>query len=186
MYLTRLIYELKKSGEKWMDHNKISEWFYQYNKDIYHFLLYYIGSSDIEDLVQEVFIRAIKGFDTYQKKSSPKTWLFSIARHVGIDELRRRKRLRITYLNAFVEEQTRDESPEEILQLNEKNKMLYKAIQSLKANYRDVVILRGIKELSVSETASVLNWNENKVRITFHRALKTLQKEKEGFFYDRS
>lgn len=165
--------------------NKISEWFYLYNKDIYHFLVYYIGSSDVEDLVQEVFIRAIKGFDTYQKKSSPKTWLFSIARHVGIDEIRKRKRLRMKPMIWFWDEQTDKDSPEKILQLNENNRMLYQAIQSLKANYRDVIILRGIKELSVSETASILNWNENKVRTTYHRALKTLQKVKEDFLYER-
>ncbi|PLS02395.1 RNA polymerase sigma factor [Neobacillus cucumis] len=165
--------------------NKISEWFYMYNKDIYHFLVYYIGSGDVEDLVQEVFIRAIKGFDTYQEKSSPKTWLFSIARHVGIDEIRKRKRLRKKQIIGFRDEETDKETPEKILQLNEDNRLLYQAIQSLKANYRDVIILRGIKELSVSETASILNWDENKVRITYHRALKTLQKVKEDFLYER-
>jgi RNA polymerase sigma-70 factor, ECF subfamily len=159
-----------------MNSNIISEWFYLYNKDIYHYLVYYIGSSDVEDLVQEVFIRAIKGFDTFQQKASPKTWLFSIARHVGIDEMRKRNRLRMKEWISFRDEQSDKETPEKILQLNENNKFLYQAIQSLKANYRDVIILRGIKELSVSETASVLNWNENKVRTTYHRALKTLQK----------
>jgi RNA polymerase sigma-70 factor, ECF subfamily len=161
--------------------NKISEWFYLYNKDIYHFLVYYIGSSDVEDLVQEVFIRAIKGFDTYQKKSSPKTWLFSIARHVGIDEMRKRSRLRKKQMVWSRDEQTEKETPEDILQLNENNRLLYQSIQSLKVNYRDVIILRGIKEFSVSETAAILNWNENKVRITYHRALKTLQKSIGGF-----
>ena len=165
--------------------NKISEWFYLYNKDIYHFLVYYIGSNDVEDLVQEVFIRAIKGFDTYQEKSSPKTWLFSIARHVGIDEIRKRKRLRVKQMIRFWDDPSDKASPEEILQLNENNRLLYQAVQSLKANYRDVIILRGIKELSVSETASILNWTENKVRITYHRALKILQKAKEDFHYER-
>lgn len=65
--------------------------------------------------------------------------------------------------------------------LNENNRLLYQAVQSLKANYRDVIILRGIKELSVSETASILNWTENKVRINYHRALKILQKSEGGF-----
>ncbi|MGA9225743.1 MAG: RNA polymerase sigma factor [Mesobacillus sp.] len=165
--------------------NIISEWFYLYNKDIYHFLVYYIGSTDVEDLVQEVFIRAIKGFDTYQKKSSPKTWLFSIARNVGIDEIRKRKRLRMKQMMWSRDEQTGKETPEEILQLNEDNKLLYQAIQSLKANYRDVIILRGIKELSVAETASILSWNENKVRTTYHRALKSLQQGRGEYLYEK-
>jgi RNA polymerase sigma-70 factor, ECF subfamily len=164
-----------------MIRDKISEWFHLYNKDIYHFLVYYIGSSDVEDLVQEVFIRAIKGFDTFQNKSNPKTWLFSIARNVGVDEIRKRKRLKIKQAIWVRDELTDKETPEKILQLNEKNRLLYQAIQSLKANYRDVIILRGIKELTVSETASILNWNENKVRITYHRALKSLQKGIGGF-----
>ncbi|MFJ5762480.1 RNA polymerase sigma factor [Neobacillus sp. NPDC093182] len=168
-----------------MNSNIISEWFYLYNKDIYHYLVYYLGSSDVEDLVQEVFIRAIKGFDTFQQKASPKTWLFSIARHLGIDEMRKRNRLRMKQMNWFRDEQSNKETPENILQLNENNKLLYQAIQSLKVNYRDVVILRGIKELSVSETASVLNWNENKVRTTYHRALKTLQKSIGGFSHEK-
>ncbi|GEL76593.1 RNA polymerase sigma factor [Tenuibacillus multivorans] len=166
--------------------SKISEWFYLYSKDIYHFLLYYVGSGDIEDLVQEVFIRAIKGFDTYQENSSPKTWLFSIARHVGIDELRRRKRSRIKNAIGIGDyEPTEDRTPEKVLQLNENHKELYQVIQSLKANYRDVIILRAIKEMSVSETAVTLNWNENKVRITYHRALKALKKERDGISDER-
>ncbi|WP_419888175.1 RNA polymerase sigma factor [Neobacillus niacini] len=159
-----------------MNSDKISEWYYLYNKDIYHFLVYYIGSSDVEDLVQEVFIRAIKGFNTFQNRSSPKTWLFSIARHVGIDEMRKRKRLGMKQMSWFRDERSDKDTPEKMLQLNENNKLLYQAIQSLKDDYRDVIILRGIKELSVSETALVLKWSENKVRTTYHRALKTLEK----------
>ncbi|WP_102028564.1 RNA polymerase sigma factor [Salirhabdus sp. Marseille-P4669] len=171
-----------------MSSNKISDWFFQYNKDIYHFLLYYVGSGDIEDLVQEVFIRAIKGFDDYQWESSPKTWLFSIARNVGRDEIRKRarKRFRMNKDNFLsYHESTSEMTPEKVLQLNEKNKQLYKAIRSLKSNYRDVIILRAIKEQSVSETAAILNWNENKVRITYHRALKTLERKKEEIDFER-
>ncbi|WP_226669624.1 RNA polymerase sigma factor [Metabacillus litoralis] len=164
----------------------ISEWFFKYNKDIYHFLMYYVGSGDIEDLVQEVFIRAIKGFDSYQAKSSPKTWLFSIARNVGIDEIRKRKRNRVKSMLTFGENEPKEEkTPEKMLRLNEDKRILYQLIQSLKSNYRDVIILRSIKELSVTETADILNWNENKVRITYHRALKTLEMKKEEFLYER-
>ncbi|MDF2855794.1 MAG: polymerase sigma factor [Neobacillus sp.] len=169
-----------------MNTNKeITEWFYTYNKDIYHFLLYYVGSGDIEDLVQDVFIRAIKGFDSFQSKSTPKTWLFSIARNVGIDEVRKRKRSRIKHFIGGGDYEPKDDTtPEKVLQLNENNKNLYREIQALKSNYRDVVILRAIKELSVSETAAVLSWSESKVSTTYHRALKALGKKKEVTQYE--
>ncbi|GGM33933.1 RNA polymerase sigma factor SigX [Paraliobacillus quinghaiensis] len=166
--------------------DKISEWFFKYNKDIYHLLLYYVGSGDIEDLVQEVFIRAIKGFDSYQAKSSPKTWLFSIARNVGIDEIRKRKRNKVKNVFPFGETEPKEEkTPEEMLNLNEDKRILYQVIKSLKSNYQDVIIFRAIKELTVPETADVLNWNQNKVRITYHRALKALETKKEEIHNER-
>ena len=163
--------------------SKISEWFYKYNKDIYHYLIYFTGSHDVEDLVQEVFYRAIKGFESYDGRSTPKTWLFGIARHVGIDEIRKRKRLKLKdKISIGKEHEPKEEvTPEDLFFINENQRVLYKAILSLKDNYRDVVILRGIKELSVTEVSEILGWNENKVRITFHRALKALQKLKERF-----
>jgi RNA polymerase sigma-70 factor, ECF subfamily len=165
-----------------MPNSRISDWFYQYSNDLYQFLIYYLGSSDVEDLVQEVFIRAIKNMDSFEEKSSPKTWLFSIARHIAIDEMRRKQRSKLKNLIFLRNQESQvSNTPESFLNLTEMKKDLYKAIQQLKENYRDVIILRGIKDLSVEETAEILNWKEEKVRITFHRAIKALQKEKERF-----
>lgn len=72
------MYRKRMDGGEGMPCNeKVSEWFYL------HFFIYYMGCHDVEDFVQEVFIRAIKGFDSYRQKSTVKTWLFSIARQVG-------------------------------------------------------------------------------------------------------
>ncbi|MHC0037019.1 RNA polymerase sigma factor [Pseudoneobacillus sp. C159] len=165
-----------------MSNTRISEWFQDYSNDIYQFLIYYLGTSDVEDIVQEVFFRAIKKMNAFEEKSSPKTWLFSIARHVAIDEIRRKQRMRVKSL-ILMEKQAEIEinTPEHLLQLSESKKELLEAIRTLKTNYRDVIVLRGIKELSIEETAKILNWKEDKVRLTFHRALKALQKEKERF-----
>ncbi|WP_070119549.1 RNA polymerase sigma factor [Bacillus marinisedimentorum] len=165
-----------------MPASRISEWFYEYSNDIYQFLIYYIGTSDVEDLVQEVFIRAIKNEDSFQERSSPKTWLFSIARHVAIDEIRKKQSRK---LKGLILKNTSDyvnrDSPEKVFEFAETNKVLFNAIQKLRKNYRDVIVLRGIKELSVKETAEILDWKEAKVRLTFHRAIKALQDEKERF-----
>ncbi|WP_335870384.1 RNA polymerase sigma factor [Bacillus sp. 2205SS5-2] len=158
---------------------KISEWFHLYSDDVYHFLLYRMGTTEVEDLVQEVFIKAIKGIDYFNGNSSPKTWLFTIARNVAVDEMRKRKWKKWTSFDS-IQEPSDTNTPETIWSKNESQNEIYQAIISLKPTYRDVVILRGIKDLSVSETASVLKWNENKVRITYHRAKILLRKELGG------
>src|SRR5699024_12716798 len=66
-------------------------------------------------------------------------------------------------------------SPEEQQLTLESKLELHRTITELKQTYRDVVVLRGIEELSVAETADILKWCETKVRVTYHRELKDLK-----------
>jgi len=164
----------------------ISDWFYEYSDDVYHFLVYYMGTVDVEDLVQEVFIKAMRGLKNFHHDSSPKTWLLSIARNVAIDEARRRKRKGSDYTIPLFDHSGMDETtPENVYVRLETNRELYVAIHSLKETYRDVLMLRGIQGLSTRETAQILNWKEEKVRTNYFRALKALRL-KGGFLHEQS
>lgn len=162
-----------------MDDNgaRIEQWFLAYSNDVYRFLVYYTGRKDIDDLVQETFIRALRAIER-DEIVNPKTWLFTIARNVAIDEKRRSKL--ISWLpDIFLKRlSSHDKTPEESLELNEDKRQLYEVILQLKQSYRDVLILRGIKGLTSKETAEVLGWSETKVNVTLHRALKAAQKNK--------
>ena len=175
----RLINRYINQEERILADNKIiAEWFRQYNNDILNFLIYYTGRIDVEDMVQEVFIRALRKMNTFQELSNPKTWLFSIARNIAIDEMRKQKKEKDKQQQLLhFQGQSYSNSPEDIYRLNETNKEIYQTIQTLKQNYCDVLILKGIKELSVKETAEILDWSENKVKVTYNRALKALAKK---------
>ncbi|MBW5470831.1 sigma-70 family RNA polymerase sigma factor [Brevibacillus formosus] len=158
------------------DHSgaRIEQWFLTYSQDVYRFLVYYTGRTDIDDLVQETFIRALKALQGTEVEN-PKTWLFAIARNIAIDE--RRKTKLISWLpDIFMQHLVSpDKTPEESLMLSESKRLLYEIINQLKSSYRDVLILRGIKGLSSKETAEVLGWTEAKVNLTLHRAMKAIQ-----------
>src|SRR5690625_3101714 len=160
----------------------ISDWFVKYGNDIYHYLIYRSGASEAEDLLQEVFIKALKGSKTFRNRSSPKTWLFSIARNVAVDASR--KQTAKKWLNIISLEKTRElkteVTPETILQLNEERRVIYQAIQRLRPNYQDVIILRNIQELSVTETAKILKWSKHKVSSTHYRARLALINDLRG------
>ncbi|WP_027962976.1 RNA polymerase sigma factor [Halalkalibacillus halophilus] len=160
----------------------ISDWYKQYNHDVYNFLIYYTGRNDPEDLVQEVFIKALKGIKRFDGKSSPKTWLFSIARNVAIDEARKRKRKAADQAVPIDDhyEIGHIDTPESIFQKDEEKQELYNLICTLKKSYQEVIMLRAIQDLSVDETASVLNWSNQKVRTTYSRALKALKEAQGG------
>ena len=72
-------------------HTEIKEWFNRYVDDLYSFLSYYCGSLDVDDLVQETFLRAMAKMDLYKGQASPKTWLCSIARNVAKDSFRKQR-----------------------------------------------------------------------------------------------
>ncbi|SHM53878.1 RNA polymerase sigma factor [Gracilibacillus kekensis] len=166
-----------------MDEELITDWFDAYADDVYRFLIYYTSTSDVEDLVQEVFIKAIDRYDSFKGDASPKTWLISIARNLAIDEARKNKRKDWRKLIKSYESKV-DISPEDKHLISERKLELHQAISKLKQDYRDVVILRGIEELSVMETATILKWSDSKVRVTFHRALKALKMHVEEVHYE--
>ena len=149
-----------------------------YFRDVYQFLLYFTGDEHgAEDLTQEVFLKVLKSMPRFEERSSLKTWILRIAKHVAIDEYRRR-RLSIVFGNNLLKRMpSRDRQPEEALQAKEEQEYIERAMLGLKPKYRMVVILRGLKEYSVKETADILGCSEAKVKVDFHRAMKMLQQK---------
>ena len=168
------------------DNRLVADWFHHYSDSIYTFLVYRMGSSDVEDLVQEVFIRALNSLESFEGKANPKTWLYSIARNLALDELRKRKKRSIISFSLSTHEGASFETPESLYFLNEGSRELLALIGKLKPNYRDVLILKGINGFNVKEIASILGWTENKVRITYHRACKKLKSVTGGCPNDES
>lgn len=155
----------------------IEEVYERYYGDVYKFLICYTGNrNDAEDLTQEVFMRVIKSYSTFNNGSKLKTWILSIAKHVAIDHMRRRKFLSIFKESFFHQLPSSKKTPYEILQFNENKKQLYEAIFALKTKYKAVIILRGINEYSIKETAEILDCSESKVKVDYHRGLIALKK----------
>jgi RNA polymerase sigma-70 factor (ECF subfamily) len=63
-----------------------------YNQMIFHYLLSQSDYATAQDILQSTWLKVINKAHKYQKNTSSKSWLFTIARHTLIDELRRLKR----------------------------------------------------------------------------------------------
>jgi RNA polymerase sigma-70 factor, ECF subfamily len=156
--------------------NSLNELYELYFDDVYHYLLYFTNSrTDAEDLTQDTFIKVFKHYDKFKHQSSVKTWIFSIARHIAIDHYRKKKA--ISVLPEFLTniKASSDNLPEKVIEEMDEWEQLQIALLKLKPDYRNVIILRGLKELSIKETAEVLNWKESKVKVAYHRALKEMK-----------
>ncbi|MBP2242025.1 RNA polymerase sigma-70 factor (ECF subfamily) [Cytobacillus eiseniae] len=151
----------------------------EFHKDVYHFSFYFSSNKqDAEDITQETFIKAIRNQHTLRDQARAKYWLLSIARHTAIDHLRKKK-LRSTFpaLIEKISSQDRKDSLDAYLLEKEHWQDIQDALLKIKPHYRGVLILRGIQEMTIKETAEILTCSELKVRVDFHRAVKVLKKE---------
>ena len=157
--------------------DKIIEIYRQHYLDVYRFLICFTGNqNDAEDLTQEVFICVLNNLSNFTT-GSLKTWIFSIAKHAAIDHYRKKKFYSIFKEGFFKQMASTEKEPNELIEQNEIKRLVHTAISKLKPNYRAVVILRGINEFSIKETAEILQCSESKVKVDYHRALKELKKK---------
>ncbi|MEK4092023.1 MULTISPECIES: RNA polymerase sigma factor [unclassified Viridibacillus] len=144
--------------------------------DVYRFLICFSGNqNDAEDMTQEVFLRVLNNLPSLNRINNLKTWIFSIAKHVAIDHYRKKKFATLFTEGYFLQFKSNNTEPNELVEQSELKKSVHVAISKLKPNFRTVVILRGINELSIKETAEILQCSESKVKVDYHRALKELK-----------
>src|SRR5690625_135154 len=149
----------------------IESWFDKYAETIYNYILIMVKNHQVaEDLTQETFIKAHIKSHQFKGNSELKTWLYRIAYTTTMNYFRKQHPIP-TLFDSSIKVKSAEQSFLEQKDLEE----LYQAISRLKLSYRQVIILRKVQELSVKETAIVLNWSESKVKMTLSRAIKMLQ-----------
>jgi RNA polymerase sigma-70 factor (ECF subfamily) len=138
-------------------------------------------SEDIEDIVQDVFLRCyenIQSFDTSQKFSP---WIYRIAHNAFVNGLRKRKRSPLVYVDfdaLLAHPVYEDPAPKEREQ-QEIKKMIDESLDKLKDKYREVLVLYYLEELSYKEIADIIQVPTGTVGIRIKRAKESLKKEYE-------
>ena len=156
--------------------NKVqtTKWYLKYREDVYNYIYSLVKESYLaEDLVQETFIKAYLKAGTFKGSSSVKTWLYSIAYNLTMDFFRKKKS-RYELQDQYINSQDWGKLLWDIRSW-EVNRELISSINNLKSSYRKVIILRKLNGYSVKETGEMLNWSENKVKVTLSRAISYLR-----------
>ena len=147
--------------------------------------------QDAEDVLQETFVKALRGIQKFDGRSSLSTWLYRIATNEALMALRRQKPNLISTdepLEAAEGEQEPIQIvdwcclPEEELMSAEAQRYLDAAIDRLTPNLRAVFVLRDIEGLSTQETGEILNLSETAVKTRLSRARLNLREDLSGYF----
>lgn len=143
--------------------------------------------KDIEaakDIVQNVFVKCYTHMDSFQGKSSLKTWLYRITINECKDYLKS-SYIRRIFLGGHVKEEPSHRTPEAVLIKKAEDEQVIAAIMDLGKRYREVMILRYIHHLEVKEIADVLEVSAETIKTRIRRAkMKLLPKVKEELLYE--
>lgn len=145
--------------------------------------------EDTEDLLQDTYVRAAEKLDTFQGRSSLKTWLFTIATNLARDYLRSRKRWRVDAMDNAKAESLRhpgihiarfmeihQSSPQGAFELNEHINFCFTCIgKTLPVEQQVALLLKEIFDYKISEIVDIMSVSEGVVKHLLFDARKTMQ-----------
>lgn len=140
--------------------------------------------SLLEDLIQEIFIKAYKNLKTYNPDYAFSTWLYRIATNHTIDYLRKKKLETYSIDEPFdtkdgqmrIEIQDEAASTDAPIEKKERKNLVHEAINQLPKKYQRVIQMRHIEELSYQEIAEELDLPIGTVKAHIFRAREMLYK----------
>jgi len=156
----------------------------EYQDRLVRYLVYVLGRRDgVDDLVQETWLRVMERGKSYDGRSRFEPWLFTVARHIAIDFLRRRREVSLD-----AEEDGRPlvmapvsqaMSPFALAARTEDAERLAGALQELAAVQREALVLRFMEDLSLQEIAAVVGAPVPTVSARIYRGLAALRSQME-------
>lgn len=153
--------------------------FDKYSKKIYRFIFFKVGRHELaEDLASQVFLQVWEHILNKYKIKNLQAFIYQVARNIVVDYYRNKEKeeLPLIYEEAGQQLPRAEVDGGEVLGQQFDNESLLKIINQLKGIYREIIVLKYIEDLSLSEIAEIMEKSKVNVRVLLHRALKEIKK----------
>jgi RNA polymerase sigma-70 factor (ECF subfamily) len=155
----------------------------QYHYRLFRYLVSLTGNTEAaEDLFQETWIRVLERGHQYNPKWKFGTWLFTIARNLFVDSLRRKNPAASNTLDepdegpALADDTASSApSPFDLQAQHEESDRVARALEHLTASYREVLVLRFQEDLELNEIAAVTAASLSTVKVRLYRGMEALR-----------
>ena len=176
------------------DQRAFQHLFDKHKKRVINYCFRYCGNPAVaEELAQETFIRVYKAARRYRPKARFTTWLFKIATHVCLNEIR--KPVYRTHVESLEDATGRNDAPADtspstsgmappdaLLENSEKHALVKNAIDRLPEQQRAALLLRINEEFSYREIGLQINRTEGHVKTLIYRGRQQLRKMLGAYF----
>ena len=130
-----------------------------------------------EDLTQDCFLKALKGLDQFDSRSTVRTWLYCIATNLFRDHLRRKSTVSEETSTILDERTAANPGPAAAAETSEEVSRVRKAVDALAEDLREPLVLVKLQGLSYKDAAEVMGVTLSTVRMRIHRAHLRLAEE---------
>jgi len=159
------------------DHRAFTLLVDRYKHKIHWLVRRMVGSADVEDLTQEVFLRAYQAMPRFEGRSSFRTWLYKIAHNLCLTEISRRgRRGEHLSLEEEGEEKVHWMLPEgrkgleDEIERRDFSESVWALVERLPSNYRTALTLFYIQQARYEEIAEIIDIPMGTVKTYIHRA----------------
>lgn len=147
-----------------------------YINKVYRYVYYRVDKAEVEDTVENVFVKVWEHIDQYVPGESRfSSWLFRIAHNLVVDHYRHHRKhvsLRESLPKHLVQS---DDDPVDWTAMRLTQDQVRGALVELKESHQQILVLKYLSGFSNKEIAQILQRNENNVRILHYRALRALK-----------
>jgi len=160
------MYRSTKGGDEMKE--ELDEIYRLYAGDVYRYLFSLCRNEHLaQDLLQDVMLKAVTGFDKFRGDSSVKTWLFTIAKNLYLNHVKRADNR-----NLPIEEEVlrSEDNLEERIMDQSQALHIHRLVHSLDDPYREVFTLRVFAELKFDDIGAVFGKTGNWARVSYYRA----------------
>lgn len=165
-----------------MDQALLQEMYQRYYRELYLYLLSLSANPPLaEDLLQETFLKAILSLPN--SHANIRAWLYLVARNLWLNYRKRENRLTLT--DQIEDTPVEDDLLERVIR-DERQRMLYRALEHLEPRKREVLQMQYFGGLSQREIAAVLHLTPEHVRVLACRARKEMKQWMEENGHDIS
>ena len=133
--------------------------------------------DEARDVVQAAYVRAYYHLEQFRGPAGFKAWLARIAVNEALGRARRAPSIVDAEQHALVRTELAEFEPENAASSRDLLRILQAAIDTLPDEFRQVFMLRGVEQLSIAETAELLEIKPATVKTRFHRARRILQEQ---------
>lgn len=168
-----------------MENSLLRQLYKKYYYEIYLYLYSLCKSRDLaEDLLQETFLKALLSLS--DEHTNMRAWLYMVARNLYFNYKKKESK---NILMDAIDDDLYATSASDVLEnilFDERQRLLYQALQHIGDRQREILILQYFGGLSQKEIASLLKMTSENIRVLAYRGKKELKSYMEANGYDIS